>query len=119
VYSLHYYSTFQLEAEKYGFSWPNPKYPSYWTNSIGPTKNAVEAKEIYNEMFKLCLAKGRLYFGGFSDMSLKNIVKYTKYKDMDTWMAVDRVKRVATIGPDVRGAHKILVEEYFNNLMAL
>jgi len=118
-FSLHYQSTFQLEAEKYGFAWPDPKHPTYWTNSIGPTKNYSEAREIQAEMFKVGLETGRLYFGGFAEMTLKNIVKHTKYGTVENWMAQDRVQRVKTIGHDVRSAQKLLMAEYLQRLLAL
>lgn len=118
-FSLHYQSTFQIESEKYGFEWPDPKHPTYWTNSIGPVKNYKEAREIQQEMFKVGLEVGRLYFGGFSDMTLKNIAPYTQYKTAENWMAVDRVQRVRTIGQDVRRAQKLLMADYLNRLLSL
>ena len=119
VYSLHYYSTFQLEAEKYGFSWPDPKRSNHWVSSIGPVKNYAEAQEVAKQMTQVCLNAGRLYFGGFSDMSLKNIAHYTKHKTIENWMAVPRKERIKTIGHDVRSAHVTLVQDYYSKLINL
>jgi hypothetical protein len=58
-------SEFQINATKYGFSWPNND-SVRWHNSIGPVKSLDEAERIY-ELYSECVSKtARWKQGGFN-----------------------------------------------------
>lgn len=117
---LHYKSTFQMESEKYGFSWPEgPDKPYYWTNSIGPVKNVYEADKIAKKIYNAAYEEGRLHFGGISHLPLTNIAKHTKYKTMDNWLKVPRKERNLSFSSDVNLARKIIVSRYLFKLLRL
>lgn len=118
-FALHFQNTFQLEAEKYGFNWPDINRPIYWTNDIGPIKNLDEADIIKNEMYSVAKDEGRLDFGGLSHLPLENIVKYTKHKTMANWIGVPRKERIKTLHVDLNFSKSIVVAKYISKLLQL
>lgn len=115
---LHYKSTFQIEALKYGFTWENNDSKN-WTNSIGPIKTFREAKNLADYMLSIADNVGRLYFGGLSHLPLSNIVKFTKYKTMENWEKTPILVRHAEFYNQTYNAKKISVALYINNLLNL
>jgi len=70
-------SEFQINAEKYGFSWPNND-SIRWHNSIGPVKTLDEAERLY-ELYSECVSKtARWKQGGFNLLKAYPLVSSQK-----------------------------------------
>jgi hypothetical protein len=93
-----YKSTFQLNASKFGFYWPDPASHN-WKSLSGEIKSFGQALDMSREIYDAAKERMMVYRGNFSLPLVHNIAKYDNL-NIDDLMAMDINK---------------YVEWYFNN----
>lgn len=115
-----YKSEFQLNAAKYGYYWPDPRFFDKWKNFTSPVKTLQDATILQKEFLESAKSVSRYRFGGFTLFILDRLVKYFQEPhSFEDQLKMNRFEYNDWITRNYTQALELYQQNYINSILNL